>query len=402
MLKLTSQRQSFGKRHIAEVPVLKITDNGGCKRENADLFELNPKDKHDKEYFNDLKTSWQGENRFLGAISSFFNFYNKRNPKKFYTLETPQQEAICIAQVGKTDVFCSKLDGIKSKNLATLDYIETNPQDRHESTSRRYKHAGAAMLAGLIEELRSDGKQGLWLVPDAKEFFADSACFTKSDIDNAIIIKEDRFQDFIDYVDRKNADSSLTFGKQVISTPEIRTTSGKNESGRFVIYNQKDRTDVNHVKNLAAKWATGFSDSYADEFQKNRDPESVFCALENKNGETLSIAKISDVYNPEFRPRNYIEIEYLETAPSERHGSKTRHYKGCGDILSREIVKKAGSDGKQGVGLCSLNDQFWESSGLFKQISGRKLKDADYLDFFLDKEDFQAYVDRKTNIAPGE
>ena len=59
------------------------------------------------------------------------------------------------------------------------------------------------MLAGLIEELRSDGKQGLWLVPDAKEFFADSACFTKSDIDNAIIIKEDRFQDFIDYVNRK-------------------------------------------------------------------------------------------------------------------------------------------------------------------------------------------------------
>ena len=79
MLKLTSQRQSFGKRHIAEVPVLKITDNGGCKRENADLFELNPKDKHDKEYFNDLKTSWHGENRFLGAISSFFNFYNKHN-----------------------------------------------------------------------------------------------------------------------------------------------------------------------------------------------------------------------------------------------------------------------------------------------------------------------------------
>ena len=70
--------------------------------------------------------------------------------------------------------------------------------------------------------------------------------------------------------------------------------------------------------------------------------------------------------------------------------------------MSREIVKKAGSDGKQGVGLCSLNDQFWESSGLFKQISGRKLKDADYLDFFLDKEDFQAYVNRKTNIAPGE
>ena len=40
----------------------------------------------------------------------------------------------------------------------------------------------------------------------------------------------------------------------------------------------------------------------------------------------------ADVYNPKFRPRNYIEIEYLETAPSERHGSKTRHYKGCGDF----------------------------------------------------------------------
>lgn len=402
MLTLTPQRQTFGKRHIAEIPVLKMTAGGACKQEKADLFELNPKDKHDKDYFNALAASWQGENRFLGAITSFFNFYNKRNPKKFYALENSHREAICIAQVGKTDVFCSKLDGIKAKNLATLDYIETNPQDRHESASRRYKHAGAAMLAGLISELRSDGKQGLWLVPDAKEFFADSACFTKSDIDNAIIIKEDHFQDFIDYVDRKNADSSLTFGKQIVSTPKIRTTSGKDEDARFVIYNKQDKKDVNHVKKLAAKWRTGFSVSYASEFQTNNDPDTIFCALENKKGETLSIAKISDAYNPKFRPRRYVEIEYLETSPAERHGSLRRHYKGCGDILSREIVKKADNEGKQGVGLCSLNDKFWESSGLFKQITGIKPKDADYLDFFLDKEDFQDYVHRKIGDVPAK
>lgn len=189
--------------------------------------------------------------------------------------------------------------------------------------------------------------------------------------------------------------SNFNFGKTYLRPAVIRKTGGGVADVDFVEYNPKDKKDREQISYLKIAWGEreGFIKDIYNAFvlsQKQLVRNHRFYGLEDKSGTTLAIAEATDKKDGRFSKYTY--IDYVQAAPNMQYSiARPGRYKGVGETLIGKIVEKAKEDNKDFIKLVSVNDNFWNSSGFFKDydvIAKLLLTDKKR----LSRKDFDSYI----------
>ncbi len=193
----------FGKEFVCSSTVKKKEGNS-YKTVGADVFEINPKDKADKDYFENLDKKWHEKGNFLTGISLLFQHAKKAPSKRFYALEDKNGKTLCVAVTGEVECIKS-LVNYKAKELCQLDLIETHPDFQHRCGSREYKDSAEALTAGIVKEAQAQGKKGLFLIPSihGHGFYAHNKCFCYIEKIPAFFLDQSDFDRFLEYSKNK-------------------------------------------------------------------------------------------------------------------------------------------------------------------------------------------------------
>ncbi len=174
--------------------------------------------------------------------------------------------------------------------------------------------------------------------------------------------------------------NNMPFGKTLLNKTCLKTTDGNLKSVNFVEYNPLDDDDIKQFNEISRTWKnTLYTHEIVDAFELSKEKmtscdkfnscHDFFYGIEDENGETLGIANIFDWDTIGFKmPSRRIDISYLQTHPNEKFSvnkNPNRRYKGIGETLVAEIVKKAKFDNKAKINVVSSNENFWTKSELF-------------------------------------
>ncbi len=166
---------------------------------------------------------------------------------------------------------------------------------------------------------------------------------------------------------------TFTFGQALLKTTPARQTCGRVSDLNFVEYNEDD---IQKLEHLAKEWDLDYLSNITKTFENEDGIHKIFplvdakeriVGLENKNGKIIAIAQIieiEDIIEDKFE--NFIGIIDIQADPKEMYKSKEKHYRGLGETLAAEIVKIAKTQNRECVNLISANNEFWDSSGFFK------------------------------------
>lgn len=191
------------------------------------------------------------------------------------------------------------------------------------------------------------------------------------------------------------------FGKTYIDKVKVRTTGGGTADVNFVEYHPGDKNDKKQLAYLKIAWGEHQSfikDIYNEFVFSTKIPNNKhhFYGLENATDRVLAIAEITDK-NKGFS-KKYTYIDYVQTAPNEQYSpARPGRYRGLGETLISKIVQRAKDENKDCVKLTSVNDDFWNSSSLFKDCDifakifltdNKRLSKDDY-------DKYISYVDSK-------
>lgn len=164
---------------------------------------------------------------------------------------------------------------------------------------------------------------------------------------------------------RQKAQSHIGFGKKFISKAVVRNVEGGSTKVNFVEYEQNVTKDREQIQRINVLWQPdgGYLADISNNFLRHTSAyTSHYYGLEDKNGDILVIAQTSDTkkyVGRDFLSKNCLNIRYIQTHPDEIFSSKNRLYKGLGEVLVSNIVKKAKKGRKFCVELKSANEGFW-------------------------------------------
>lgn len=196
---------------------------------------------------------------------------------------------------------------------------------------------------------------------------------------------------------------SPNFCKNIISKTSVRTTEGENAGVNFVEYDPKNYLDRAQLRSTNLLWmpdngyiSTIFSFFTSAIKHKNKEYKRIhdswhFYGIEDKYGDTLAIAHTAERKTcPHYRigEEDVLGIEFIQIHPDEIFSSKNRLYKGLGETLVSKIVEEADKMDKDSVLLESANEDFWASSGYFKECGIR----GDMPLRRLSRENFSGYI----------
>jgi len=192
-----------------------------------------------------------------------------------------------------------------------------------------------------------------------------------------------------------SAISYQNFGKKLLSCVKVKNTEGKTSDVSFVEYEPAKEEDRAQIQGTNMLWQpeNGYLGSIASDFTGFALFYSGrhFYGLEDKTGGVLAIAETEDIKqypSNGFHGKNCVKINYIQTCPDDIFSSGTRYYKGLGETLVSNMVKRAKKDRKHCVSLKSTNEGFWAKSGYFKpegRESGLPVRS-------LSKKDFNKYI----------
>ncbi len=170
-----------------------------------------------------------------------------------------------------------------------------------------------------------------------------------------------------------SAISYQNFGKKLLSCVKVRNADGKTSDVNFVEYEPEKEEDRAQIRSTNMLWQpeNGYLGGIASDFTGIAlfYGGRHFYGLEDETGGILAVAETEDIKkypNNGFHSKNCVKINYIQTCPDDIFLSSTRYYKGLGETLVSNMVKKAKKDRKHCVSLKSVNEGFWAKSGYFK------------------------------------
>lgn len=208
------------------------------------------------------------------------------------------------------------------------------------------------------------------------------------------------------FINSIRLNNNCSFGKTYLGNDTVNTNNGKSADVFFVEYNLDNSKDWKQVKNLKALWGedSDYTERIVNSFKtlkENYDSSMNymhFYGLEDKYGNTLAIAKVSDDdKNSDKVKESCVKIGFIQVDPDESYLSRGRHYFGLGETLVSNIVQKAKAEYADSIELMSANEGFWKKNGYFKNVSSnakvfptRRLTGEDF-------DEYINYVNSKKN-----
>lgn len=188
---------------------------------------------------------------------------------------------------------------------------------------------------------------------------------------------------------------NCSFGKILLNNVQIKKADNSFECGNFVEYETNNKNDRWQISELRTEWgekskyihniANSFEECYLRFVLSQKISNSHFYGLENKQGDTLALAKVTKEDNSQ---NTRFDINYIQTSPKEIFTSKQKRFNGLGKNLVCNIVKLAKDKDISSIKLISANEPFWKKSGYFKKIGGTFDKPTRE----LDKTNFDNYI----------
>lgn len=193
---------------------------------------------------------------------------------------------------------------------------------------------------------------------------------------------------------------SVSFRKTYIEPVPVRKIEQRITDLNFVEYNTNDREDHKKIESLSKDWNTQYIQNIKEGFEESKEiiaemsdiqTELHFYALEDKNGDTQIIAQViefSGIIEGTFE--NGMGIINIQANPKQLYTSKDKQYLGLGEALVSKIVKIAKAKNKDYINVISANNNFWDSSGFFKNTNPNSINSFDRN---LSKADFDNYIE---------
>lgn len=197
----------------------------------------------------------------------------------------------------------------------------------------------------------------------------------------------------------------ISFSSSILGIAPVRHNQKNTANLEFVEYFPDNKNDYAKIKKLAESWDTQYIQNIKEGLEEcediiqnaqDIDIEIHFYGLEDKTGEIMAIAQtceIKGLIDGEYE--NCLSITDIQANPKESYSSNKRQYQGLGESLVAKIVKIAKEKDKEYISVISANNDFWDSSGFFKNPNpdfktsfDRSLAKADY-------DSYIEYVGRK-------
>ena len=168
----------FQKKYVADCVV-----GDTNSRQKARIFELNSKDDLFALHKMHYKENWQGSYYLKEITEEFEEYLDKDTDDKYYSLETPEGDVLCLSVLNKRD------------KTNYLEYIETAPKiSCYNRENRAMRFIGETMIAFLAKLTRLEGKNLVIKdIADRKltqNFYFNHCHFTPVSANNAIMENE--------------------------------------------------------------------------------------------------------------------------------------------------------------------------------------------------------------------